>query len=255
MGADSQAGDFGFAAGGFPDPFRLLVRETTASTNDDLRQLANDGAPEGLVLLAHRQVAGRGRRGAPWFSAPGESLAFSVLLRPQEPKAIWPRLSLAAGVAVAEAVESFGAGAGIKWPNDIWIGSRKVAGILVEAGADFAIVGIGINVGTMCFPGELESIATSLRLETGRPDPPAEVLAAVIRRLSLRRLQIGGDFAELLQAVRQRCVLSGHRVSFLTGQGPREGVVEGISPGGELLLHTPQGLEKWLQADEIRILD
>lgn len=251
----AQAGDFAAVAGDFPDPFRLMVRERTASTNDDLRQLAADGAPEGLVLLALRQFAGRGRRGAAWFSVPGESLAFSVLLRPQEAKAIWPRLALAAGLAVAEALESLGPAAGIKWPNDVWIGSRKVAGILVEAGADFAIVGIGINVSTTRFPEEIEMIATSLQIETGRPQLPADVLAAVVRRLSLRRLQIGADFEGLLQSVRYRCVLSGHQVSFLTGQGPREGVVEGISPGGELLLRTPQGLEKWLQADEIRILD
>ena len=250
-----QTGDFASAAAGFPDPFRLMVRASSPSTNDELRGLAEDGAAAGLVLLALEQTAGRGRRGAAWHSAPGESLAFSVLLRPTEPKALWPRLALAAGLAVAEAVESFGAATGIKWPNDVWIGTRKVAGILVEAGADFVIVGIGLNVNSQAFPAELAEIATSMRVATGCAHPLPAVLAALIRRLAARHGGIGDGFDHLLDAVRERCVLTGRVVSFRTGQGMREGVVEGISPGGELLLRTSEGIEKWLQADEIRFLD
>ena len=86
-----------------PDTFRILWRENVSSTNDDLRALALKGTPEGLVLVCEEQAAGRGRRGAAWFSPKGESLAFSVLLRPIAPKSMWCRLSLAAGLAVAEA--------------------------------------------------------------------------------------------------------------------------------------------------------
>lgn len=246
--------DFTEAASTFPDPFRLLIRETVASTNDELRALALAGAHGGLVILALQQTAGRGRRGAAWFSPAGESLAFSILIRPDEPQALWPRLALAAGLAVAEAVESFGPAAGIKWPNDVWIRGRKVAGILVEAGKDFAIVGIGLNVNTTAFPAEVAEIATSLHIEADQTLSRAEVLGAIIRRFALRHLQIGADFNALLDSIRQRCVLSGHQVSLTTSSGPRQGIVDGIAPGGELLLRTPTGLERLIQADEVRII-
>ncbi|RYD26033.1 MAG: biotin--[acetyl-CoA-carboxylase] ligase, partial [Verrucomicrobiaceae bacterium] len=90
-----------------PEPFRLLIKQSVDSTNDEARRLAEQGMPEGLVVITDRQTQGRGRRGAAWFSPPGESLAFSVLLRPDAPKALWPRLALVAGLAVAEALEEF----------------------------------------------------------------------------------------------------------------------------------------------------
>jgi BirA family biotin operon repressor/biotin-[acetyl-CoA-carboxylase] ligase len=246
--------DFTPIATALPEPFRLLIRESAGSTNDEIRKLGQAAAPDGLILLAENQTAGRGRRGAAWFSPAGESLAFSILVRPDEPKALWPRLALAAGLAVAEAVESFGEQAGIKWPNDVWIRQRKVAGILVEAAADFAIVGIGINVTTREFPPEVSEIATSLRIESGREFPLPDVLSAIIRQFSMRRHQIGGDFEDLLNAVRVRCVLTGNPVSLITAHGPKNGVVEGLAPGGELLLRTRDGVERLLQADEIRLL-
>lgn len=240
--------DLSSAAAGFPEPFRLLVRETASSTNDELRALAENGAGEGLVLLANNQTAGRGRRGAAWFAPPGESLAFSILVRPREPKALWPRLALATGLAVAEAVESFGQAAGVKWPNDVWIGQRKVAGILVEAGADYVIAGIGINVNVKVFPEQIASIATSLQA------PRGDVLAAIVRGFARHNRNIGTGFDELLDGVRQRCVLAGRRVSLIDSKGPRTGVVEGIAPGGELLLRTDAGVERLIQADEVRIV-
>jgi BirA family biotin operon repressor/biotin-[acetyl-CoA-carboxylase] ligase len=247
--------EFTAAADGFPDPYRLLVRESAASTNDELRALAEGGAGEGLVLLALNQTAGRGRRGAAWFCAPGESLAFSILVRPVEPKALWPRLALAAGLAVAEAVECFGPAAGLKWPNDVWIGQRKVAGILVEAGSDYVIAGIGINVNTSVFPDEIAAIATSLRLESSLQIPRGEVLAAIVRGFARHCRSIGCGFDELLDGVRQRCVLTGRRVLLTDSKGLRTGRVEGIAPGGELLLRTEAGVERHIQADEVRILE
>ena len=242
------------SASTFPAPFRLMIRESAGSTNDEARLLGQAGEPDGLVLLALHQASGRGRRGTPWFYQPGVSLAFSILVRPPEPKALWPRLSLAAGLAVAEAIEACGLTAGIKWPNDVWIHHRKVAGILVEAAADFAIVGIGLNVNTTTFPADIAGIATSLRSETGQDLPCAEVLGSIIRRFALRRGQIGADFDAVLDAVRQRCVLTGKRVSLTTGNASRQGIIEGIGPGGELCLRTLDGVANLLQADEIRIL-
>lgn len=243
------------AAQHFPDPYRLLIRESVASTNDELQQLGNKGAEDGLVLLALHQSAGRGRRGATWFSSTDDALAFSVLLRPTEPKALWSRLALATGLAVAEAAESFGCNAGIKWPNDVWIDGRKVAGILVEAGHDFVVIGIGINVNTSTFPEEIQHLATSLHLANGRPMLRSEVLSAIIQRLAVRRQQINHEFGELLDAVRQRCVLSGHQVSMRTAQGSLTGIIDRIGDGGELRLQTASGIQSLIQADEIRILD
>lgn len=246
--------DFTPIAADLPDPFRLLVKESVGSSNDELRRLAEAGTGEGLIVLAEKQTEGRGRRGAAWFSPPGESLAFSVLLRPNEPKALWPRLALATGLAVAGALEEYLPLVGIKWPNDVWANGRKIAGILVESGRDFAIVGIGLNVNSLAFPAEVSDIATSLALETGSTVPRAEVLGSVIRHLAIRRHQIGTDFPEVIDAIRIRCVLTGKEVSLLTPTGPRTGKVEGITPQGELLFRTDTGLESLMQADEVRIL-
>lgn len=245
--------DFSLIGPDLLDPFRLLIKETVDSTNDEIRRLADAGTGEGLIVLAHRQTQGRGRRGAAWFSPPGESLAFSVLIRPAEPKALWPRLALVAGLAVAEALEEFLPLVGIKWPNDVWVGDKKIAGILVEAGKDYAVVGIGLNVNTRSFPGEVADIATSLALETGGTVSRPEVLAGIIRRLAARRHQIGSGFPAVIDAIRLRCVLTGNEVSLITSAGPRIGTVETISPQGELILRTATGIESLLQADEIRV--
>jgi len=248
------AGDFNGVAADFPDPFRLLTRESVESTNDEARTMGQDGAADGLVILAERQTAGRGRRGAAWFSPPEESLAFSILIRPQEPKALWPRLALATGLAVAEAIEACGVEAGIKWPNDVWIRGRKVAGILVEAGSDFAVVGIGLNVKTAVFPPEVAGIATSLHLEAARDVTLPGMLGAIISRFAMRRQQIGRDFGEIVTGVNERCVLTGMRVCLTAPDGLKTGQVEGVAPGGELLLRSDGELIRLIQADEVRIL-
>jgi len=242
------------AARDFPDPFRLLIREESSSTNDDLLRLARDGAPHGLVLVAHNQTAGRGRRGASWFSPPGESLALSILVRPTEPKSHWPRLALATGLALAETTESFGIPSGIKWPNDVWIDRRKVAGILVEAGTDHVVVGIGLNVNASSFPPDIAHLATSLRREFGQPIPMADVLAPLIQRFAIRHRQIDTDFPLLLSAIRQRCALTGHAVTLTTSSGPLSGTVLGLADDGALLLHDGSQTHHLIQADEVRLM-
>lgn len=247
--------DFEAIAAHFPDPFHLLIRDSVGSTNDELQQLAKGGAAHGLVLLAHEQRNGRGRRGNIWNAKAGENLTFSILLRPQEPKTLWPRLALATGLAIAEALEQLGCQPGIKWPNDLWLDGRKVAGILVEAGDDFAIVGIGLNVHSTEFPPEITDSASSLALVLGEAPSRADVLEAIIRRFAIRHRGIGADFSSLIQAVNQRCVLSGKRVLLQTSAGPKSGMVREVGPGGELLLETPSGTEALIQADEVRIVE
>ena len=125
----------------------LVFKEETRSTNDDLKEmLASGQAWEGVVVLAEKQTAGRGRKGARWFCEEGKGLAFSVLVQPGWEKERWGWVSLAAGLAVAEAVESMDFAPEIKWPNDLLMGGRKFCGILVEAIEDRVVVGIGLNV-------------------------------------------------------------------------------------------------------------
>jgi BirA family biotin operon repressor/biotin-[acetyl-CoA-carboxylase] ligase len=243
---------FDHVAASLPDPFRLLWREKVSSTNDELRALAEKGTAEGLILVADEQTAGRGRRGAAWLSPKGENLAFSVLLRPTESKALWHRLSLAAGLAVAEALEVCVPAAEIKWPNDVRVSGKKIAGILVEAGADFVIIGIGVNVNSTGFPEELA--ATSLREELGVEMDRAEVLHGVINRLSRHAGEIGVGFEGMLKSIRERCALTGHRVSFLSADKRREGIVKGIGTAGELLVEIDGVTESLMQADEVRVM-
>lgn len=242
------------AAQDFPEPFRLMVREETASTNDDLNELARQGAPHGLVLTALHQTAGRGRRGNIWHAAPGDSLALSILLRPEEPKSRWPRLALASGLAIAETIESYGIPAGLKWPNDVWIGRRKVAGILVEAGNNHVIVGIGLNVNTKEFPPEIADIATSLQIATGSSVSTGDVLSNLIRRIAIRHRQIGDDFPLVVDSIRHRCVLTGNHVRLQSATGTLTGMIESIADDGALILYDGAERHRIIQADEVRLL-
>lgn len=253
VGAVSVAkmNEYDQVAAGLPGEFRVLWRAEVSSTNDELRVLAEQGMGEGLVMIGEEQRAGRGRRGAAWFSPKGDGLAFSVLLRPGGDKRLWHRLSLVAGLAVAEAVEKFGVVAEVKWPNDVLVGGRKLAGILVEAGADFVIVGIGINVNTEDFPPELH--ATSLKIESGERLLRADVLGEVVGRLAIHSTRINADFHGLLDGVRERCALTGKRVLLTTAGIRREGFVRGIGESGEMLVAMDGVVERIFQADEVRI--
>lgn len=237
---------------GLPEGWRLLVLEETDSTNDEARRRA--GEAEGLVVLAERQTAGRGRRGAVWYSAPDEDLTFSVLLRPDEPKALWPRLSLAVGLAVAEALGKLGVEAEIKWPNDVRVGGKKMCGILVEAGSDHAAVGIGLNVGAESFPEAIAASATSLRLERGSEISRTEALETLLAELAGWMREIGAGFPDVLRKVRVRCALSGKRVRLVSGDGLIEGRVREIGDAGELVVETVDGVKRVLQAHEVREL-
>lgn len=232
---------------------RVIFLDECSSTNDEARKLGIGGLNHESLVLTERQTAGRGRRGQAWTCPPGESIACSFLVRPSETLALWPRLSLAAGLAVAEALDPFGVFAEVKWPNDAWIYEKKVCGILLESDATFAVIGIGLNVNTIEFPENLAHPATSLALEKGEAVSREEVLLSILDRLSVRTRQIGSEFPELLSAWNTRCVLRDKKITLQTNGFSKEGVMAGVSPNGELLLKTEAGIERILHADTIRL--
>ena len=210
------------------------------STQDELARLAAAGAPEGTVVTAAHQTGGRGRRGRTWWDAAGDNLLLSVLLRPAIPAAAAPALSLVAAVAVAEAVaDAAGVEAGIRWPNDVLVDERKLAGILAEAVADGAgrvehvRLGIGLNVNQTAFPEPIRAVATSLRLLTGRAQDGARVLAAVLAALDHRYAEFLADgFAAARPEWRRRSVTLGRWLR--TPDGARF-LAEDVDGAGALL--------------------
>jgi BirA family biotin operon repressor/biotin-[acetyl-CoA-carboxylase] ligase len=169
--------------GRFGRPYRFLERcESTQ------RELPPD-APEGAVVAADEQTAGRGRLGRPWFAAPGTSLLFSINLRPAVETPRLPELSVVAGLACAEAIrEVTGVDPAIKPPNDLLVGDRKLAGILAEAREDRVVLGIGINVNVAAgdLPQNVDRVPTSLLAELGSPVDRAPLLAAILLALERR---------------------------------------------------------------------
>jgi len=208
-------------------PYRYLGR--VGSTQDILRAWAEAGAPEGALVLAEVQERGRGRRGRPWESRPGESLTFSLLLRPALPLSALSLLPLLAGLALFEAV---GLG-GLKWPNDLLApDGRKLAGVLLEAKAEgeevaYALLGVGVNVAWA------PEGAASLQ-EFG-PYSRQEVLLAFLRRLEAL-LPLLEDPEALLARYRQASYTLGRRVRVETPKGVVEGVAQEVLPDGSLLV-------------------
>jgi BirA family transcriptional regulator, biotin operon repressor / biotin---[acetyl-CoA-carboxylase] ligase len=212
----------------------------TDSTNARARELAARGAPHGTVVTADEQSARRGRQGRTWTAPRGRALLCSVLIR--DPP---PLLPLAAGAAVAEVV---GPDATIKWPNDVLVGARKVAGILVEGRPQegWAVAGIGVNVALRLpddVPAELRSTAGALGLEPSAIEP---TLDALLARLAL---WISADAASLLAAVRARDALFGRPVRWASGSG----VGAGIDGSGRLLVDAEAGRVA-LDAGEVHLL-
>lgn len=226
--------------------FAVHALDTTDSTQSEIQRLAAGGAPEGTVVTARHQRAGRGHRGHEWWDEPGQSLLASVLLRPTGPVTTAPQLSLVGGLAVADALAAVAAvSARIRWPNDLLVGGRKVCGILAEASSDGAgrlhhvILGIGVNLAQTAFPADLADRATSLRLVTGRAPEADAVLAAVLEELArhYRAWRVGG-FAALRAAWLDRSTLPGQPVRLPDGS---DGVGVDVGDDGVLLARARDG--------------
>jgi BirA family biotin operon repressor/biotin-[acetyl-CoA-carboxylase] ligase len=244
---------FGRAARGF---------DTIGSTNAEAAAWAADGAPEGALVLAEHQQAGRGRLGRTWAAAPGLNLTQSLVLRPSLNAERLGLLPLAAGLAVAEAVErAAGVPARVKWPNDVLIGGRKACGLLAEAAhgkgqGGAVILGIGLNVNQQAFPPELSGRATSVALEAGRPIDRATLLAALLAALESRydTLHAGGADA-LIRGFEERMDGLGRAVTVRSPNTTRpdiDGLIRGVAPDGALRLETSDG-ERRLYAGEVTL--
>jgi BirA family biotin operon repressor/biotin-[acetyl-CoA-carboxylase] ligase len=226
-----------------------LHHRLTDSTNAQARELALAGAPDGTIVTAGEQSAGRGRQGRTWTAPAGRALLLSAIVRDLSRRdALLP---LAVPVAVAVACEGYSGGrVDIKWPNDIWVRGRKLAGILLEGRPQegWAVLGVGLNVGTQGdeFPDELRDTATSLAVE-GERDPGVEpVLAAVLGALDEWLVRSPRD---ILTAWRERDALAGREVRWNGG----EGIAAGLDDGGALLVETDGGRVA-LDAGEVHLL-
>jgi len=237
----------------------IQVFQQTNSTNDVIEKLARDGVKEGIVVFAEAQTRGRGRLGRKWLSPPGKGLWFSLLLRPalRPPEAT--RLTVASATAVRRAIAvQTGLEPEIKWPNDILVGGRKVAGILTELNAEldqvkYVILGIGVdvNLNASDFPAELRRIATSLKAETGKPVSRADLAVAILRELDNDYGRVtGGHFQELADEWEKYCATIGQHVVIQMGARQVRGRAESLSEDGALLVRGEHGhLEQIIGGD------
>lgn len=226
--------------------------DTVGSTNTKAAAWARDGAPEGSVVVAEYQSQGRGRHGRTWNADKGRNLMFSVVLRPTLRAERLGLITVAAGVAVAEAVDAFVTAhrAALKWPNDVVLEGRKTCGMLLESSisgqqqTEAVVLGVGLNVNQTEFPNDLATAATSLRLVAGRTVPRAPLFARLLDRLEAHYDAVqADDDAAVRAAFRDRLNMIGDTVTFrISGTGDTvTGVVQGLTETGALRLDTPNG--------------
>jgi BirA family biotin operon repressor/biotin-[acetyl-CoA-carboxylase] ligase len=236
---------------------RFFYYPSVSSTQDAAREEAERGAPEGTTVLADQQTAGRGRLGRQWVSPAGANLYFSVVLRPSAEHLrllvmIWP-------LAICEAVEELtDLRARVKWPNDVLVGTRKLAGVLVECNfsdgeVDHAVAGIGVNVNLDVSSHEgIPDTATSIMSELGREVAREEVLAAILGRFeSLYDSARRGEPVHLAWKARLDTLGRHVRVSF--GERVEEGVAEDAGADGTLILRRPDGSRVEIEAGDVTL--
>ncbi len=237
----------------------IEVFQQTTSTNDIIERLARDKVREGAVVFAESQTKGRGRLGRSWLSPAGKGLWFSILLRPSLRPDETTRLTIASATALRRAIAcQTGLDPKIKWPNDILIKGLKVAGILTELHAEldqvqYVILGIGVdvNLDEADFPPELRGLATSLKIESGRPVSRSELAASILRELDAdyERLR-SGQFAAIADEWAEHSATIGQNVSIQLGNRLIQGRAESLAEDGALLLRTEHGrLERILGGD------
>jgi BirA family biotin operon repressor/biotin-[acetyl-CoA-carboxylase] ligase len=231
--------------------WRIREYDDVPSTQDIARQLARDGEPEGTVVVADVQHAGRGRGGSKWYSPRSTGLWVTCLLRPVFPPDMLPILPLLVSVSISRAVEkTIDSPVAIKWPNDIQIGGRKLAGVLCEAesaqdGApSFVLAGFGLNVSEPegGFPDQITDIATSLETATGKHFEKTRLLETILDMLADYYDELSnGRSADIIEQVSRRDVLAGSLVRVRVGNREISGESRGISERGGLLVRETSG--------------
>jgi BirA family biotin operon repressor/biotin-[acetyl-CoA-carboxylase] ligase len=227
----------------------IVYKDVTDSTNNDARDLSLEGAGHGTLVVADRQEMGRGSRGRSWETPPGSNIAMSLIIRPTAPPERISMLTLVMGLSVAEGIDlalsESGAKAqacGIKWPNDIVLGGRKVCGILTElhmfpdGGIRDVVIGVGINVNMMDFPKDIEEVAGSLLSETGQRIDRGLVVARCMERFeeNYDSYQRNYDLSLIRHQYESRLVNRNETVKVLDPKGIYEGVALGIDSLGAL---------------------
>jgi BirA family transcriptional regulator, biotin operon repressor / biotin---[acetyl-CoA-carboxylase] ligase len=222
-----------------------LHHRTLGSTNARAQELAKAGAPHGTLVTAAEQTAGHGRQGRAWFAPAGTALACSLVLR--DPPLLLPLIAAVAVADVAAELDAEGRAPGIKWPNDVLLGGRKVAGILAEGRLQegWVVLGIGLNVALAPhdFPPELRELATTLGRRAADVDRALGLLLDALERW------LTADPAEMLAAYRARDALAGREISW----NERRGTALGVADDGTLRVRTGDGEELRLDAGEVHL--
>ena len=227
-------------------PYRVHWHDSVGSTMDVAASLAADGAAHGVVVAAREQTAGRGRRGSSWASPPGAGLYFSFIARPADQRNI-SLITISAGVGVREGiVRTTGLEPVLKWPNDLLVGPRKLAGILAEGHAlgsshPAIVIGVGVNVLRAAYPPDVAARATSLEDETGRAINHDLLLNEILSALDGRLATLDQNRSDILRSWRAASPSAeGTQVEW----DGRHGITAGIDDSGALLVQTPAGLER-----------
>lgn len=239
--------------------WRVRYYDSLPSTQIKAADLVTTGEPTGTVVIADCQTAGRGRLGRSWHSPAGLNLYLSVILRTRLAPSMYPQISLVAGVAATEALESFAPGlVALKWPNDLWLGGKKTGGILAETAgtqstADAAVllgIGINVNLDRDQMTPDIVARATSVRIATGKPCNRIALAAALFERLNRRlgELEQSG-FGSIRPLWERYSALTGKRVTVINGSERQTGVVKGIDSDGALLLDGEGGPERIIAGD------
>ena len=241
----------------------LCYYESLPSTNDLAKQLAAEGAPQGTVVLAGQQTAGRGRLGRSFYAPSGLGLYFSLILRPNCSPQQLMHLTCAAAVAACDAVEAAtGIRPQIKWTNDLVVKGKKLGGILTELSldpksghVDWVVIGIGINCchSQADFPPELQDMTTSLLQLTGCSVAPGVLAGHLIRSLSLTAQTLLTEKAQILDAYKQNCMTLGQDVVLLRGDDRRYGKALDISQDGGLVVQFDNGSVETVDSGEISV--
>ncbi|MDY7039945.1 MAG: biotin--[acetyl-CoA-carboxylase] ligase [Chloroflexota bacterium] len=236
---------------------RVVAYPRVGSTNDEAKRLAEAGEPEGTLVIADEQTAGRGRLQRTWWAPAGTALLMSLILRPELAPHQAQRLTMLCSLAICDAItEVTGLTTAVKWPNDVLLRGRKVCGILTDLGIEgsrlvYAVVGMGINVNVNFHAaGELASTATSLAQELGHEVSRAELLRAILIGLEERYTRLrAGDSPHVEWTARLATV--GQQVTIATSTGQLSGVAEGVDADGALLLRDDNGALRRILAGDV----